>query len=154
MIDDEFDEDEIGTQPAQRRNQKMNDVDTDKSAAEIALSQQERNLKREREENQKQREEASEEYETKTKEAKEKKAEEDAKNGVEPQPVPEECGSFEGYGEFIVPADVNIRHQDHKKGDRVALNWDEYQSLRASEIYCEPVPQPGEQQDPNAPPVP
>ena len=149
MVDDDLFEDEVGTQQPQQRKPKM---DTEATEAELNLSAQEKTLKRQREENQRQREAASEEYETKTAEAKEKANQERESRGEPPVEVPEECSSFPGYGEFYVPKDMNIRGQDYRKGSPVALTWDEYQTLRGLEVYCEPVPKPpGLSEEPNTP---
>lgn len=137
---DEFEDDEVDTQLGQG-NPHMND-DSEKSQAERDLSEQEKVLKRQREADKEQREAASEEYEKKMAEAAEQEAE--AREGEAPEEPPPECPQFEGYGEFIVPKDVNIRHQDQARGSRVALTWEDYQDLRKNGIYCEPVPQPAE----------
>lgn len=143
-LDDEFGEDEVGTQPLDtvKAAQGIHNMDdtAEKSQAERDLSEKEKVLKKQRELDQEQREAASKEYEEKTEEAKKAKAEQDAADGVEPQEPPPECESFEGYGEFTVPQDMNIRSQEYKKGSTVALSWDDYQALRNSGIYCEPVP--------------
>jgi hypothetical protein len=154
---DEFEDDEVGTQPlgTVKVAQGIHNMNDDRSQAERDLSAQEKTLKQQREEENEQREAASKEYEEKMAEAEEKIAKQYEESGEErpddPNKPPEACEQFEGYGEFFVPQDVNIRHRDHKQGSRVALNWEDYQALRDQKIYCVPVPKLEEPSNESAP---
>ena len=132
----EFEEREAGTQPLDS----VKAAQQGKPQERHELQEKDEMTRAEQlEEDQRQRDEASKEYEEKTKEAKEKEEEERSKRGEEPRQPPEECASFEGYGQFRVAQDINIRGQDYRKGDPVVLNWDDYQTLRGLEVYCEPI---------------
>jgi hypothetical protein len=119
------------------------------------MSPAEKALAKQRYEEEKQRAGASKEYADKLAEAEEKAAKEAEEDGderpEEPNKPPEACEQFEGYGEFFVTQDVNVRHQDRKRGDRVALSWEDYQALRDQKIYFEPVPkaEPQERTEPD-----
>jgi hypothetical protein len=114
------------------------------------MSQSEREKVKQRELEEDQRAAASQEYQDKLEEAEQRAAEEAEERGDErPEDAdkpPEACEEFEGYGEFIVNDDMNIRHQDRRRGDRVALSWEDYQALRDQKIYLQPVPKPEEQE--------
>jgi hypothetical protein len=146
VVEEEVDleEDEVGTQQPQPSNHGVKPMDDTSKMSPLEVR-----LKKQRELENEQREAASKEYEEKMAEAEEKIAKEYEESG-EPRPEdpdkpPEACAQFEGYGEFTVPGEVNIRHQDKKKGDTVALTWEDYQALRDQKIYCEPVPVPEQQ---------
>jgi hypothetical protein len=110
-----------------------------------AMPKEEADRVRLREEQEEQRAVASKEYQDYV------DAKEEEPRPEDPEKPPEACEQFEGYGEFFVPGDVNIRHQDRKRGDRVALTWEDYQALRDQKVYCEPVPkaEEGQREPPN-----
>jgi hypothetical protein len=74
-----------------------------------------------------------EEREAASKEYEEKMAE------VEKEEPPQEAASHEGQGVYTVPHDVNVAGKDYKAGQQIYLTYEEYQTLRTSGVYCEPV---------------
>lgn len=68
----------------------------------------------------------------------------DASESVQPEKPepPPEAEPHEGVAPYTLVADANIKHQDYKAGDTIPLTYDEYQTLRASDVHCTPNPSP------------